>query len=268
MDSIKHILVLGPSGTFSHEAAESLFPNADVSFAPNFDMLFDQLESDGGIGLVPIENSQHGSVDEVLDRLVQTSVCIWQTKDFEICYAFGASDPNDVQTVASHPQALAQCRLYLKEHYPLAERFPVSSTAYAIDLASADPTMGVVASKKALNESNLTIVAEDIEPQHNTTRFAVVSKTDPFPKSERNQMGIVFHPTADRPGLLHDILDSFKRNTVNLTRIENRPTGEKLGDYLFFLNFEGTPSDPRIQATLAEFEAIPEIEIVKILGKW
>ena len=260
-----NLLTLGPAGTFSHEAAQDLHPDATITLAANFDALFEELQTSGGIGLVPLENSLHGPVDEVLDLLRHTDVKIWKTEDVAVRHCFGAVDASKVKRIASHPQALSQCRLFLREHYPHAEHFPVSSTAFAIELALKDPIIGAIASAKAMEERKLPIIDRDIQPKGNTTRFALVSKTDPFPDSPKSQMSVVLHPREDRPGLLHDLLTPFKVYDVSLTKIESRPTGLQLGDYVFFVDFSGNRDSARVQKVLQEIE---EMADVRVLGEW
>ena len=262
------IATLGPAGTFSHEAATTLFSDKEIELAPNFDVVFDMVESGKHLGFVPFENSVQGSVHEVLDLLVERDAQIFRTYDVNIHHALGAQNADVVTTIASHPQALAQCRKYLHENYHNAERFPVSSTAYALDLAREDPTMAVIAPKQTIEEVGLELIDEDLQENGNMTRFAVIAKEDPFPDEERHFMGLVFHPIADRPGLLHHILVAFKIYDVNLTKIENRPTGKGIGDYHFYVHFEGDPHDARVQKCLEELNTIKEIEIVKMLGEW
>ncbi len=257
---------LGPAGTFSHEAAMTIVPGCDPVFAANFDALFAALGSDAdGIGIVPIENSLHGSVDEVLDLLKETDIRIWRTHDVAIKHAFGAMRPAKVCKVASHSQALRQCRKWLKANFPNAEHFPVSSTAYAAGLAERDETIGAIASEALLGKAGLRIMARDIEGDGNTTRFGIVAIADPFPDTKRTQMGIVLHPTADHPGLLHQLLTPFKVYDVNLTRIESRPTGQRLGDYIFFVDFLGARDEAR---TRKVFEELKKVADIQILGEW
>lgn len=262
---MKQLLLLGPAGTFSHEASMELFPKADIVFAANFDALFSHLQKENLHALVPIENSLHGPVDEVIDLLSRCDAKIWKVFDMRIHYAFGALHPDRVNSIASHPQALAQCREYLHHHYPEAEHFPASSTAFAIDLALNDPEMGAIASVRAMRQQDLPVVAENIEGENNTTRFAIVALKDPFPTSEKKQMGILLHPKEDRAGLLHDLLTPFKVYDVNLTHIESRPTGKKLGDYNFFVDLVGTKEHARVQKAFEEIRRVAEI---KILGEW
>lgn len=261
------IHTLGPAGTFSHEATQTIFPDAEIRFAPNFDRVFDELmEATKDIGVVPIENSQHGSVDEILDLLRETDVRVWRMHEVRIKHSFGCLDPAKVTKVASHPQALRQSKKWLKKHYPDVIHLPMPSTAAAVELAASDPTVGAIASAKLVKQSGLTLVSEDVEGTDNTTRFGIVSVTDPFPDAKRTQMSIVIHPPKeDRPGLLHLMLTPFKVYDVNLTRIENRPTGKRLGDYNFFIDFIGSSDDARTQKVLGELKELAEI---RILGEW
>ncbi|MBP9773992.1 MAG: hypothetical protein KBD00_05225 [Candidatus Peribacteraceae bacterium] len=267
------LLLLGPAGTFSHEAALSLFPDADIAFATNFDDLFDTLaqsskknnQKDQLLGFVPIENSLHGSVDEILDLLRETNIKLWRTYDAAIHHAFGCKDVSKITKVLSHPQALKQCRLWLKANYPKLEHVAVTSTAAAIQTALVHTSSAAIGVAKTMKDAGLPIIAEAIEGQDNTTRFAIVATADPFLDFKRSQMSIVVHPHEDYPGLLHKLLTPFKLYDVNLSRIENRPVGSKIGDYYFFLDFFGTSADIRTQKVLKELEELAE---VKILGEW
>ncbi len=262
------IYTLGPAGTFSHSAAETIFPGKDISFAQNFDMLFDALnQHPEALGVVPIENSLHGSVDEILDLLRESKAKIWRMHDVSIKHAFGALDVKKIKRVASHAQALRQCRKWLRDNHPLAEHLSTPSTAAAVHMALADDQIGAIASEVLIKKSGLPLIASDIEGSGNTTRFGIVSATDPFPGEKRMYMAIALHmrPKVDRPGLLHALLTPFKVYDVNMTRIENRPTGKRIGDYNFFIDFQGSKDDARTQKVLEELNEMAEIQI---LGEW
>ena len=260
------IHTLGPAGTFSHEATEKLFPNGKIAFAPNFDALFTALEKNPrDIGIVPIENSLHGSVDEILDLLYESTVRIVRTHDLAIKHAFGARTDASITKISSHSQALRQCRKWLKAHYPNAEQVPTSSTAAAATIAASDASVGAIASANVLKANGLKIRSVDIEGDGNTTRFAVVSVNDPFKSEKRTHMTIVLSPKGDRPGLLHALLTPFKVYDVNLSRIESRPSGQRLGHYVFYLDFLGSPEDERTKKVLAELRLLAQIVV---LGRW
>jgi prephenate dehydratase len=256
---------LGPAGTSSYDGALELFPKATIKLSANFDALFEMLRRTNGVGFVPIENSLHGSIDEVLDLLIATGVKIWRTYDVAIHYAFGAVDPKKISQVASHPQALAHCRQFLRKHYPLIEYFPVNSTAYAIELALKHSTIGAIGRVTTMRQRGLPVLHTEIQGKGNTTRFAIVATKNPFPNIKPRRMSIVLRPTGDRPGLLHDLLTPFKVYDVNLTRIESRPAGTRLGEYVFFVDLEGNASDARTKKVFEELRRFAEITV---LGEW
>jgi len=141
----------------------------------------------------------------------------------------------------------------------------VSSTAYAIDLASKDPSIAAIAREEAIRERGLLILDRNIEGDKNTTRFGIIAKADPYPDLKRSRVGIVLHPREDRAGLLHALITPFKIYDVNMTKIESRPTGERIGDYFFFIDFEGKENDARVQKVFGE---IREIADITVLGTW
>lgn len=260
------IWTLGPAGTFSSEAAQKLFPNETLHYAANFDHLFSELEkNDTAIGVVPIENSLHGSVHEVMDCLFTADVSLWKVHDVSITHALGAQSAEGISRIASHPQALVQCRSYLAKHFAQAERFPVSSTAYALKLAAEDSSVAAIAREDAIEKQGLNILARNIEGENNTTRFGIISKKDPYPDTQRTRTSIVLHPHEDRAGLLHALITPFKVYDVNMSKIESRPTGQQLGEYLFFIDFVGTQNDPRVQKV---FEELRDIASISVLGTW
>lgn len=264
---ISRLITLGPAGTFSSEAAKTLFPDATLDLYPNFDMVFDALKKTNGVALVPLENSLHGSVDEVLDLILETDTHVWRTDEIAVRQAIGALDRSKVKRVVSHSQALSQCREYLRKEFLSAERIPVNSTVMAINMALKDPSLAAIGAPHVMKKRGLPIIAEDIQSKaSNATRFAVVAKDDPFPERKKTQMSVVLHlKKDDKPGLLHAMLTPFKVYDINITRIENRPTGERLGDYLFFLDFHGNRESARVQKALEE---IGEYCDIRFLGEW
>lgn len=261
-----NIWTLGPAGTFSSEAAKQLFPNEEPHYATNFDLLFSELEKDdNAIAVVPIENSLHGSVYEVLDYLYRADVSLWQMHDVTITHALGAQTSDGIVRIASHPQALMQCREYLSKHYAQAERFPVSSTTYALQLAAQDSSVATIAREDAILEAGLTVLAQNIEGGNNTTRFGIVAKKDPYPEAQRTRTSIVLHPHEDKAGLLHALITPFKVYDVNMSKIESRPTGLQIGDYLFFIDFVGTQDEARVKKV---FEELRDVATISVLGTW
>jgi prephenate dehydratase len=225
---------LGPAGTYSHRAALKL--GDDVTFYDGVPEIAEAVE-DGEVerGVVPVENSIEGSVNATLDVLTEYDLYIVAEVVVDVEHALLAQD-DGFGVVASHPQALAQCRNYLREKYPDAELRSVSSTAAGVEEARDDPNVAAIA-HRALADGTVRVIDDAVQDvEGNSTRFVAVA---PEPSGGGEKTTIVVYPGTDRPGLLYDILGVFKERGVNLTRIESRPSKRELGDYVFHIDFEG-----------------------------
>lgn len=260
------VWTLGPEGTFSSEAAQEIFPDAHIEYTGSFERLFQILEeSEDSVGVIPIENSLHGSVHEAFDLLYHTDISLWKTHDLRIRHALGAMQTDDIMRIASHPQALAQCRDYLAKNFMQTERFPVSSTTYAIGLAMQDPTTAAIAREDSIIARGLKVLDTNLEGENNTTRFGIVSKKDPYPDYKKTKVSLALHPHKDHPGVLLSLISPFKENDLNMSKIESRPVGSKIGDYVFFIDFEGNTDEKSTQQTLSSLESVAD---VTLLGVW
>ncbi|WP_458189542.1 prephenate dehydratase [Haladaptatus sp. NG-WS-4] len=257
-------VTLGPAGTYSHRAASAVAD--DVEFRESVTAIVEAV-ADGEYprGVVPIENSIEGSVTATLDVLAENDVAVVRELVTPIRHALLAQSET-FETVASHAQALAQCRTYLEAEYPDAKREAVASTARGVERARADPSVAAIAHPD--NAEGLTVLAEDIQEQpSNATRFFVVA-----PASDRSEAGgktsLVVYPGANYPGLLLSLLEPFAERDINLTRVESRPSGERLGDYVFHLDFEAGLYEDRTERAVAELEALCENGWVRRLGSY
>lgn len=248
---------LGPSGTYSHRAALKLCD--DVRFYDGVPEIAEAVESrEVGRGVVPIENSIEGSVNATLDVLAEYDLYIVAEVVVDVEHALLAQD-DGFKVVASHPQALAQCRGYLRENYPDAELRSVSSTAAGVEEAREDASVAAIAHPSLADETVRVLDRSVQDADGNSTRFVAV---DSEPTSGGEKTTIVVYPGADRPGLLYDILGVFKERGVNLTRIESRPSKRELGDYVFHIDFAGGDDD-EILSALDE-----HVEWVEFLGSY
>jgi len=259
-------VTLGPTGTYSHRAASAV-TDGDISFVESVRAIADAVANgDADRGVVPIENSIEGSVTETLDALAEVDLAVVREIVTPIRHALIAQSEH-FDTVASHSQALAQCRTYLDENYPDVDREPVASTARSVEIAREDPTVAGIAHPDNADD-DLTVVASDIQDQSsNSTRFFVVA-----PPSERSEGGgkssFVVYPNANYPGLLLELLEPFADRDINLSRVESRPSGERLGDYLFHVDVDAGLYEERTQAALEEIEALAEKGWVRRLGSY
>jgi prephenate dehydratase len=216
--------------------------------------------------VVPVENSIEGSVTMTLDAL-------WQLDRLQIHHALVlpivhalisyAAETSTIQTIYSHPQALAQCQNWLEQYAPQAQLIPTSSTTDALQHLSGEPRAGAVSSPRAAKLYDLPILACPInDHSDNDTRFWVVS----LQPSEGGKCTSLAFSVHDTPGALVKPLQALADRTINLSRIESRPTKRSLGEYLFFIDLEADEHEPAVQLaleTVAQFT-----ETLKVFGSY
>jgi prephenate dehydratase len=259
-------LTLGPAGTYSHRATRALAADDDIEFTESVTAIVEGVGGEYERGVIPVENSIEGSVTESLDALADRNVAVVREIVTPIRHALLART-GEFETVASHAQALAQCRGYLDREYPNATLEAGASTARGVERARGDEAVAAVGHPDTAGEG-LRVLAEDIQDRDsNATRFVVIA-----PQAERSDAGgktsIVVYPGNDYPGLLLELLECFADRDINLTRIESRPSGERLGDYVFHMDFNAGLYEERAKAALEEVEAICEKGWVKTLGSY
>jgi prephenate dehydratase len=269
-------VTLGPAGTYSHRAASSVAD--EVAFRESVTAIVAAVaDEEFPRGVVPVENSIEGSVTETLDALTDREIAAVREIVTPIRHALLAQS-DDFSVVASHSQALAQCRDYLEATYPDADLEAVASTARGVEYARENPDVAGIGhpanaeagdgGADADENEDLQVVAEGIQDRtSNATRFLVIA-----PASERSDAGgkssLVVYPNANYPGLLLELLEPFAERDLNLTRVESRPSGERLGDYVFHVDFAAGLYEERSQAAVAEVESIAEDGWVRRLGSY
>jgi len=262
-------LTLGPAGTYSHRAASAIADDEGISFTESVTTIIESV-ADGEFdrGVVPVENSIEGSVTESLDALAEHDVAVLREIITPIRHALLAQG-DSFDMVASHAQALAQCRDYLEGHYPDVAREAVASTARGVQRARGDSSVAAIGHPaNAEGDDSLVVLGEDIQDRSsNATRFLVVA-----PASERTEGGsktsFIVYPNVDYPGLLLEMLEPFADRDINLTRVESRPSGERLGDYVFHIDIAAGLYEERTQDALADIEDVAEEGWVRRLGSY
>jgi chorismate mutase/prephenate dehydratase len=245
------VAYLGPAGTSSHVAAKEAF-GAQMELLPVATLL----EVIGAVergaadhALLPIENTSEGVVTQALDALLACEVPICGERWLRISYALVSQSGRgeDVARVASHPQALAQCRGWLDRHLPGAERVETSSTAVAAALARERADVAAIVNATLAEESGLATLASAIEDRRdNTTRFLVLGGEPPAPTDHDLTM-LAYTVRKAESGALHRLLEPFARHGVNLTSIQARPLKGAPWEYVFFCDLEGHRSEPRVR---------------------
>lgn len=260
---------LGPEGTFTEAAAFKHFGHA-VAVKPldTIDAVFREVESGAAdFGVVPVENSTEGVINHTLDMFIKSRLSICGEVQLRIHhFLMAAKDGIDgIERVYSHQQSLAQCRKWLDANLSGARREAVSSNAEAARIARDTPGAAAIAGEVAAEIYGLELLARNVEDEpDNTTRFLVIGKQS-VARTGNDKTSVVFS-AKNRPGSLFELLESFKKRDVNMTRIESRPSRSGLWEYAFFIDIDGHVIDEQVQAALEEIDA--HAAFFKVLGSY
>jgi prephenate dehydratase len=260
----------GVAGAYSEEAIRQFF-GPEVVTMPNkalADLFMSVVRQDAEYGMLPVENSVAGSVNQSYELLMEHDLRIHAEVILRVRHMLLAPPGTqlaDLKRVRSHPQALAQCQRYLLRHGLEGE--PSFDTAgSARDLAAnPEPGVGAIASELAAEMYGLSILDRHIEDSRfNYTRFFVLSIQDP-PRAQRNKTSLVFTVTH-QPGALYECMGEFAKRHINLTKIESRPRLNRPWQYIFYLDFEGHTQDAPCEAALMGL--LRRSSFVKLLGSY
>ena len=262
------VAYLGPEATFTHLASLSKF-GSSVRYVPctSISEVFSEVDHRHvDYGVIPVENSIEGAVSHSLDMFIDSELKICSEILFEISHHLMAvCDLKSVKRVYSNPQVFGQCRLWLEKNLPRAELMETASTSQAAQRAHEEHGAAAIASKLAATLYNLTILAEGIEDlAHNVTRFLVVGR-QMATRTKQDKTSIVVS-IKDKVGALYEMLEPIRKNRVNMTKIESRPSKKKAWDYYFFIDMEGHMEDERIKRTLKAVEQ--RVRFLKVLGSY
>jgi prephenate dehydratase len=250
----------GERGAFSEEAAFQHFGAADVLPRRTLREVFEAVaggEADAGV--VPVENSEAGSINETYDLLLQFHPVLRITGEVTLRVShclLGAPGTSleSVRRVYSHPQALAQCEAFLRKLG--AEVVPYYDTAGSAQMLAAHPSpdAAAIASRRAAELYGLVVLAEEIQTNPlNYTRFLSVGRS-PAPRRDPSKTSVVFS-TAHRPGALYRALGALAEQGLNLTKLESRPARQAVWEYVFYVDFEGHEEEDRVRRALEALRA-------------
>lgn len=241
----------GVPGAFSGEAARCMFPDGEQIFVHSWEDAFEKVsQGECDFAVLPVENSLAGSVGQVYDLLLQYRLTISKACRLPVeqnLLVLPGATLDDIHEIYSHPQGLAQCKKFCAR-LPLARTIPMENTAAAAKMVAAlgDIHKAAIASSYCAEIYGLQVLADNIQTaQHNTTRFVAVSRQS-FHTEHANKISLVFS-LPHQPGALNQLLSQFAALSLNLTKIESRPVGEKNFEYYFYLDFAGNTSSAQIQ---------------------
>ena len=263
------IAFLGPEGTFTQQAAYKHFGHA-VKTIPvtTINEIFSAVESGYcQFGVVPVENSTEGVINFTLDRFLTSPLKICGEVEVRVHQNLmgKAANLTEITEVFSHQQSLAQCRLWLDKHLPLARLTAVDSNAEAARLASVNKQSAAIAGVVAAEVYNLTIFEKNIEDEsNNTTRFIIIGQQSPTPTGNDKTSLVV--STGNQPGALHKILEPFAKFGIGMTNIDSRPSRQGLWDYFFFIDIEGHSEDKGVAQALERVK--DSVNMFRLLGSY
>jgi prephenate dehydratase len=272
--SRKRISYLGPEGTFTDQACHVYAPEGwqRIGFAEMHRVVAALVDGEVEEAIVPIENSVGGAVIDIEDFLIRTpdvQIKGEMLLGIEQCLiAHPQVDLSEIKVVRSKPEALAQCRTFLASHLPDAARVGTASTVEAVYRVKSDTReTSAIGPRRAADLAGLPVIRAGIQDrQNNVTRFAILAPTD-HEATGADKTSIVFSfQNRDTPGQLYMALEPFARRDINLTKIESRPTGDEIGNYVFLLDFVGHRNDPDISETLDQLRELAPL--VKVLGSY
>ncbi len=259
---------LGPEGSFSEKASKQWNNNARLQYYEDIPDTVDALlKGEVDYSIVPVENSIEGSITLTLDLLMESELQITGEVIVQINHnLLSKGSRRDIKIIMSIPQALSQCRKFIKKNFRNVEVRSSLSTSHAAKLASESKDIAAIASRESAQRYGLDILAENIQDvNENYTRFIVIGKNTPH-ASGNDKTSIIVYLEKNRPGALYEILSEFANKSIDLTKIESRPTKKLLGDYLFYIDMKGHIEDETIKETLDKVK--DKVGMLKILGSY
>ena len=258
----------GERGAYSDAASISFFgDNIEVIPCPTFaDVLKNTENGVSDYSVLPVENSLEGSVGESNDLLLSTNLKAVNEIYHRIHHCLiGTGSLADIDTVYSHPQALGQCRQFIQENS--LKTIPSYDTAGSVKIIKDlnKSNVACIASKNAAEIFGVPVIQDGIEDNaNNYTRFLIFSK-EKNDKTENSKTSIIFS-VKHEAGALYQIINEFYQNKINLTKIESRPNKNTLGEYNFYVDFEGHQDDSTVKDVLQKLR--DNTTFLKILGSY
>ena len=257
------IYYLGPNGSYTHRAMLEFIKDYSIKSEKQealnaIKSIISAVDSDkNSLGVIPIENSIEGIVRESIDNLIRVEdigvkIIGEVVLDVNHCLLSKSNDKSTIKTVISHPQALAQCSSYLDANFSnlhiLEER---STSAAAKRVSEKDETYAAIANEIAADFFSLNVLDKSInDEKDNKTRFILIGRAETY-ISDDDKTSLAFS-TQNTAGALFKVLDVFNRHDINLLYIDSRPSKKNLGEYTFFIDFEGHEKDQNIESALVE----------------
>lgn len=249
------VALLGPEGTYTHQAAERYFDDLEPVFCSTLKEVFESEH----VKFVPFENSLGGGVSESADLLRNNDVEVTGEQRLEINHALVSEEEEleNVEKVRSHPQALEQSRQLIQQYG--FEEVEASSTAGAAEEVKEKEGEAALASELAAELYDLNVLERSVQDNgNNVTRFLVLDGE----QEEGERTLLILEPGEDRPGLLSNMLSCFSGHGINLSYIQSRPTKQQLGDYYFLVEAEADSAEREFELAVKCLKSYAEVDVL------
>lgn len=264
---MKKIAYLGPKTTYTHEASLKYF-TSNNNFIParRIKNIFSLLTTNQvDYGVVPAENSTGGTIYDTLDLLIQTDIKIYDQITLKIRHnLLSRYSTEQINKIFSHPQSFIQCAEYLEKKFNNVELIDTLSNAEAANLARTTDHSAAIASQLCAQEYSLNILDSEINDNlKNETKFFVLTKkSNNFYKDK----SLIIISIINKIGGLFNILKTFNKFEINMTKIESRPSKIKNWDYVFIIEYENPEAQHKNQELLNQLQK--NCEFVDYLGSY
>ncbi len=263
------IAYLGPEGTFTQQAVNRHFGHSvQAQSVSGIDDVFTQVETcEADFGVVPVENSNQGIVSHTLDRFVESDLKICGEIEMAIHHNLlsKARSLAGIERIYSHQQSLSQCKNWLHQHLPSVECLPVSSNAEAARRVRFSPDAAAISSRSAADIYGVPILFARIEDQSdNATRFLVIGRQMLMPSGEDKTSLLL--AGDEGPGALYTLLSPLARHSLNMSRIESRPSSTGMWSYVFFVDVDGHADTEPLKTALSEMKKTNSL--TRVLGSY
>jgi prephenate dehydratase len=275
---MKKIAYLGPEGSFSHIAAQTVFGKEDsnklISGASITGLLEELEQGDFDLIIIPVENSLAGGVSETVDRLIKAEN-IYINYEFILpithcLLAHAGTETQKIKIIYAHSMSFAQCRDYLRKNLPDTVLEPCSSNSMAAKRISEyknSKTIAAIAPELSAELYKLSILAKGINDEvNNRTRFWILSRNPNGEIDSKKVKTTIIFETKDEAGSLNRILNGFAEKNINLSRIESRPSRRDLGEYLFHVDLDINQEDKNFIETISKLKR--HFSFYKCLGSY
>ncbi len=263
------VAFLGPEGTFTQQAVHRHFGHSVQALGvTGIDDVFAQVEStEADFGVVPVENSNQGIVSHTLDRFVDSDLKICGEIEMAIHHNLlsQAKGLAGIERIYSHQQSLSQCRNWIRQHLPSAECIAVSSNAEAARRVRHSPDAAAISSRSAAEIYGVPILFARIEDRpDNATRFLVIGRQ--LLSASGDDKTSLMLAGYEGPGALHALLSPLAKHSLNMSRIESRPSSTSRWSYVFFIDVDGHAETEPLKSALEEMQDLSSM--TRVLGSY